>query len=374
VFVIYGLAMGGAESQLTSLLEASPGYLDTHRVTLLTMVAANDAVLRERLNRLNLSIESVAREGRSFPRFFFELVRWFKRARPDIVHTLLSGTSGTWGRLAARLAGVPGVIHSELSFAPTRSRWQRRLEPLANRLTDRFFPNAHAIARRLMTEGVPTDRIRVIRNGVDLDRFSEGPDPILRETWGLPADAVVAGFLGSLRPVKRPDLLLDALLVMPEADRPKFVAVAGEGVLMGSLQERVRSHPWLREHVRLLGLVVDTPDFFRSIDYLVLPSDTEGLPNVIVEAMASGVPCIATRVSDVPDLVSDNGFLVDPGDAAGLAAAMARMQRLPRNERRDLGLRGRVRAHEHFGLEQAAEHFWSAHLELLQYRRTRTVG
>lgn len=365
VFVIYGLSMGGAESQLTSLLEAGAHYLASHRVTLLTMATTDDAALRQRLARLDVTIDLVRRGGRSFPAFFVALVRWFRRERPDIAHTLLAGTAGTWGRLAARLAGVPGVIHSELSLAPTRTIWQRSMEPLANRLTDRFFPNAHAIAERLVSEGVRRDRIRVIRNGVDLLRFSVTAEPVFRSVWGVAHGAVVAGYLGGLRPVKRPGLLLDAILALPESDRPQLVVFAGDGDLMPVLRARVQADPWLREHVQFMGLVIDTPGFLASIDYLVLPSDTEGLPNVIVEAMAVGVPCIATRVSDVPDLVTDNGFLVDPGDAVGLAEAMRSMHRLRAEERKALGLRGRERANEEFGLDRAAELFWASHLELL---------
>lgn len=373
VFVIHGLSMGGAESQLTSLLEASEGYLEANRVTLLTLVPRKDSALQRRLKRLNLTIETVERAGRSFPRFFLELVQWFRSARPDIVHTVLSGTSGTWGRLAARVAGVPGVMHSELSFAPRRSSWQRRMEPLANRLTDRFLPNARAIAKRLESEGVPPDRIEVVRNGVDLERFAPGPNPELRATWGLRDGAVIAGFVGRLHAVKRPDLLLDAVLDVDESSRPDLVAVAGTGELAAQLRDRVENQEWLRSHVRLLGLVVDMPDFFRSIDYLVLCSDTEGLPNVIIEAMAAGVPCIATRVSDVPDLVTDNGFLVDPGNVHELAAAIATMQDLPADARRTMGMRGRARAEEQFGIDLAAGRFWQAHLDVLRRRHAPRV-
>ncbi len=373
VFVISSLAMGGAESQLTSLLEASARHLKTHRVTIVTLAITNDAPLRQRLSRLNLTIDMVARQGRSFPGFFVALVRWFRRVRPDIVHTLLSGTAGTWGRLAARLAGVPLIMHSELSLSPGRTGWQRRLEPLANRVTHRFLPNATAIAERLAHEGVPEARIRIVRNGVDLERFSPDVAATCRSGWGVADDALVAGFLGGLRPIKRPDLLLDALLALPEEERPDLVVFAGEGILMEELSTRLAADPWLRGHVRLLGLVVDTPSFLASIDYLVLTSDTEGLPNVIVEAMAAAVPCIATRVSDVPSLVTDNGFLVDAGDVRGLAAALATMNELTSPERRSLGHHGRTRAEREFGLDTAAERFWAAHHELLERRRSPKV-
>lgn len=365
VFCVSSLWMGGAESQLTSLLEHSSVHLANKRVTILTVTPRVDASLHERLAALDLRIATVARPGRSFPAFFLDLVRWFRRERPDLVHTLMSGTVGTWGRLAARLAGVPRVVHSELSLAHPRTRVQRALEPVANRFTLRFFPNARAIAQRLLQDGVPEERIRVIRNGVDLDRFSTLVEPRLRSGWPVADDAVVAGFLGMLRKEKRPELLIDAVTALPEQERPALVAFAGDGVLMPGLRARVDTDPWLRDHVRLLGLVTDTPGFLASIDFLVLTSDTEGLPNAIVEAMAAGVPCIATRVSDVPDLIDDPGLVVEPGDAHGLGEVIRKLCRMNRGELRALGQRGRERAVLEFGLASAAARFWAAHDEVL---------
>jgi glycosyltransferase involved in cell wall biosynthesis len=365
VFCVSSLWMGGAESQLTSLLEFSGEHLAGKRVTILTVTERADPTLRRRLEALDLKITTVGRPGRPFLAFFLDLVRWFRRERPDLVHTLMSGTVGTWGRLAARLAGVPRVVHSELSLAHPRTRVQRSLEPFVNRFTLRFFPNAHAIAQRLMEDGVPEGRIRVIRNGVDLDRFSTQVEPRLRAGWHVTDDDIVVGFLGMLRKEKRPDLLLDAVTALPAEHRPALVAIAGDGVLMPGLRARVDADPWLHHHVRLLGLVTDTPGFLASIDVLVLTSDTEGLPNAIVEAMAAGVPCIGTRVSDVPDLIGDPGLVVEPGDAQALATAIRKLLRLRRGELRELGQRGRDRAVREFGLAAAAAHFWAAHDEAL---------
>ena len=368
VFVLAGLPMGGAEAQLTSLLEARPVDAGRPRVTILTLTRDRDDALVRRLKRLDVEIATVDRTVMRFPGFFLALVRWFRRARPTLVHTVLSGTPGTWGRLAARAAGVPIVVHSERSFAPARTVWQRRFEPLAHRLTDRFFTNARAVADRLEAEGVPAGKIRVLRNGVDVARFARADRAAARRAWNVDENAVVAGFLGSLRPVKRPDLLLDALAIVPEAERPDGVLFAGDGPLREGLRARVDADPWAREHVRFLGVVPDAAGFLAALDYLVLTSDTEGLPNAILEAMAAGVPCLATRVSDVPELVTDNGQVVEPGDAGGLADAIRTMQRMSADERRALGARGHARAKRDFELGVAAGRFWSAHDELLAAR------
>lgn len=371
VFVLAGLSMGGAEAQLTSLLETRPTGSDGPRVTILTLTRDRNDELLRRLASLDVEIATVDRTAMRFASFFLALVRWFRRTRPALVHTVLSGTTGTWGRLAARLAGVPIVVHSERSLAPARTVWQRSFEPLAHRLTDRFFTNARAVADRLEAEGVPAGKIRVLRNGVDVARFGRVDRAAARRSWGVGEDAVVAGFLGSLRPIKRPDLLLDALAIVPEADRPDAVLFAGDGPLREGLHARVDADVWARDHVRFLGVVADAAGFLPALDYLVLTSDTEGLPNAILEAMAAGVPCLATRVSDVPELVTDNGQIVEPGDAEGLAAAIRTMQRTPAVERRALGAYGHARAQRDFDLAVGAERFWSAHDELLAARPVR---
>ena len=369
VFVLAGLAMGGAEAQLVAMLEAGADRAARHRVTVLTLTTARDASLVDRLVRLGVRIETVDRAASGFPAFFLRLARWFRRERPDLVHTVLSGSAGTWGRLTARLAGVRAIIHSERSLGWRGTRLQRRLEPLAHRVTTRVLTNARAVEERLLADGVPCAKLLLIRNGVDLERFSAVDGASLRRSWGIADGGVVAGFLGMLRPEKRPDLLLDALSELREADRPDMVAIAGDGPLMPEIRARIEADAWADDHVRLLGIIADTPAFLAAIDVLVLTSDTEGLPNAIIEAMAAGVPCIATRVSDVPDLVTDNGFVVDAGDVQGLADALGRMRRMDPEERRELGRRGALRAEAEFDLQTAASRFWDAHDEVMRVRR-----
>src|SRR5690606_36275810 len=122
------------------------------------------------------------------------------------------------------------------------------------------------------------------------------------------------------------------------------------------------------ERILFLGVRSDTPGFLAAIDVLVLTSDTGGLPNAVIEAMAAGRPVIATRVSDVPRLVTDNGYVVEPRDAAGLADALGRMRRLDSAERRCMGSAGRRRAEADYGLPVAAERFWRAHDRVLAGR------
>lgn len=372
LFIISGLNMGGVESQLTSLLEARAPAADEWRVTLLTLSRDRDEELVRRLEAVGVEFVLVDRAALSFPRFITDLVSAIRSARPDVVHTLLSGSTGTWGRIAARLARARHVVHSDRSLEPVKTRLQRLLEPLVDRLTDVFFTNAVAVAERLQASGVPASRIELVPNGVDIMRFATASGAHLREEWGVSGDDIVVGYLGMLRPEKRPQLLLDALELMEEDDVPARVVFAGGGELMEEMEARARACRWGPDKVLLLGVRSDAPAFLAAIDVLVLTSDTEGLPNAVIEALAAGRPVIGTRVSDVPDLVSGSGYVVEPGDAAQLAGALTRMLRLTPAERTLLGEAGRSRVEERYALPVAAERFWRAHDRMLAREGGRT--
>lgn len=364
IFVIPALKTGGMEKQLVAVLEADVAVLQRRRVELLTFLPAPDDRLLRRLERIGVLVHMIDRSAMSFPSFFIRLVRFFRAQRPDIVHALLAGSTGTWGRLAARLAGVRTIVFSDRTLFPPTTRIQRALDPLVIRLTTRFVTNAQATFDRLHRQGVPGHKIRLVRNGVDLERYHPTVVPSLRATWGITTDKVVAGFLGVFRPTKRPELFLEAILALPQDERPDFVVMAGDGVRMEAVRCRVESDPWLRSNCRLLGTVHDVPAFLRSLDFLVLTSDTEGLPNAILEAMASGVPSVSTRIADAPTLIDDDRFLAEPGDVAGLAAAIRRMMQIGREERKRLGDALRARAETEFALATSAQRFWAVHDDL----------
>jgi len=365
IMLLPSLTMGGTEAQLASLLEASSDTLSRVNVTIVTILPQRNPQLLKRFEALDIGIETIDRSAMSFFAFFTALVSYFSKAKPTIVHAFLGGSTGTWGRLAARVAGVPYILFSDRSLEPQLTRTQRLLDPLVRGLTTRFLPNAQATADRLQRQGVPTNKIFLLRNGVDTERFRPGLKQALRDEYHIPKDAIVAGFLGMLRPEKRPALFLDAVVRLPASSRPDYLLVAGEGEMRRDLELRLANDPWLREHCRLLGVVDDTPTFLASIDFLVLTSDAEGTPNAILEAMASGKPCVATRVSDVPLLLGSEEFLAERGDVSGIAVAIGKMVDLAPSQRTRLGMLGRERVLKSFSLEVAASQFWMAHIDLL---------
>ena len=365
VFVLSKYSVGGLEKQLANLIAHRPErarHVEIHAITLQT---PRSAEVQRRFEGAGVRTTLVNRDELGFPRFFLDLVRAMRRIRPAIVSTLLDSSAGAWGRLAAWLTRVPVIVHSDRLLATEGTRAHYALRPFLDRVTDRFLPNAHAISERLVASGVPRRKIRVMPNGVDLSVFDPGSARDLRREWGVSEDATVAGYLGRIAPLKRVDLLLRAVQRLPEASRPDVIVLAGDGPSLPQIHELVSGDPWLERHTRFLGSIDDTPGFLASIDYLVLPSESEGLPNVVLEAMAMNRPVIATTVSDVPILVADTGLLVPPSDVAALAEAIADMQQRGHDLRRELGRRARQRIEDEYDIVQSAERFWDAHLELL---------
>lgn len=364
LFVVHGLGIGGAERQILAYIKRAPRELDVRLIYFRTEEAGPDLLPAYR--ELGLLPRLINRLEYSLPTFVWALVREMQAQRPAIVHTVLAGSPGTWGRMAAVLAGVPHIVHSDRALNPPVPRPHQILRPWLDRMTERFLPNAAAIADWLVGMKVPSQKIRVMPNGVDVTRFNPAQVSGLRSQWGIPPTATVAGFLGRFRPEKRIDVLLDGVLALPVASRPDYLVLGGDGPLLPWVQQRIEQEPWLRERCRLVGLVQEVPAFLASIDYLLLTSDYEGMPNVVLESMAMAKPVVSTAVSDVPAMIKGVGFLAQPGRVESVAQALAEIQRLTSEERIRLGQAARAKALDTYEINRAAERFWQAHLEVLR--------
>ncbi|MBN2848988.1 MAG: glycosyltransferase [Coriobacteriia bacterium] len=229
---------------------------------------------------------------------------------------------------AARIAGVPLVLVSHGTDARSVMRddrfGRRGREALSH--ADLVVAVSAALRQTLRDEvGVPERvPIEVVNMGFDAGRFR--PDPDARHVLGVPAGERVVLFAGNLEPVKGLDVLLDAFeRVIAEGGADRLVIV-GDGPLRGVMEERVAASSTLGECVRFAGQLPQ-PDLARwmaAADVFVLPSRAEGLGLVLLEAMACGTPCVATRVGGVPEILDEDcGALVAPDDPAALAAAIA---------------------------------------------------
>lgn len=259
--------------------------------------------------------------------------RTFRRAvaefRPDTVFAPWAYPDG-WAatRLAAEF-GLPCVVQVHGSDVKLLDRHPSRARPTADALA-----RAHgvvAVSRDLATAvenlGVDRRKIRVIYDGVDADLFHPGDRAAARHRLNRPLDRPFALFVGNLVAVKRPDRILHAI-----ASTNADAVFIGEGPWKRRL-EAIACQLNLTHRVTFAGGRPQTelPDWYRAADVFVLPSDSEGVPNVLLEASACGTPWVASDVGGIPEILDrGHGRLVPPGDIAALAAAIADAVRSPR--------------------------------------------
>lgn len=251
------------------------------------------------------------------------LEQWLRTVGPDVVHV----HSGTWLKTvrAARRAGVRRVVHTAHGLLD-REPWHGvLLKRLAARHTDHVVAVSAALQREIARQiSRPLAAVSLIPNGIDTTRFHPGPRTgRLRERLGLPADAVLIGNVARLQEVKNHKLLLEAFAPLANRLPRLHLAVIGEGPLRQALLNRAAALG-IATRVHLIGAEADPAPLYREFDLYVLPSRAEGTSMSLLEAMASGIPVVATAVGGTPDLLAHGarGRLVQPGNPAQLEHAL----------------------------------------------------
>jgi glycosyltransferase involved in cell wall biosynthesis len=285
-----------------------------------------------------------------------QMVRLFRAGRFDVVHTH-NTYPHIWGSIAARMARVPVVVntrHGQRAGHGWKSRTQFRW---ASRLVDRIIAVSDDAAHLcVQADGVAPRKVIRIWNGIDVDDF---------QFTGPAAPPPVAISVARLSAEKDFPTLLRAVSIATRDVPDLTLKLVGDGPERNSL-ERLTQELNLTGHVKFLGERQDVPALLAKAGFFVTASLTEGISLTLLEAMAVGLPVIATRVGGNSEIVDDprTGQLVPPGDAAGLAAAMVAMCR--RSDRwQDLGRAGRERVEEHFEVRRMVSDYEKLYRELL---------
>ncbi len=352
MFVISGLERGGAERQLVIVANglAARGW----RVTVLSYLPFSETSLRTEVEESRvrlLSLDATGGVGKLVG--LARAVAVVRRERPDVLIGFMFHGMMT-ARMAGRLCGVPAVVSAVRS--ETHSRMRERVLGATGWLTDAVTVMSESLVSRLAERGV-ADRTRlvVIPNAVDFGRFAAGGcRGETRQALGIGEGEYMWLAAGRLSPEKDYAGLLRAFGELGE--RRTRLYIAGDGPLRGELA-RLVDELGLSGRVRLLGLRDDMAVLYGACDALVLSSAWEGMPNVVLEAMASGRPVVATAVGAVPEMVADGetGYVVPAGDPAALAGAMGRMMRLAPDERRAMGEVGRRVVRERHSVESVVD-------------------
>jgi glycosyltransferase involved in cell wall biosynthesis len=332
---------GGAEAHLIATVRNLEGYDIT-----VGYGASHDDEQIERLERAGVETQAFPLVRHYNPvttaPAVFSVARYLRRNDFDIVHTN-STEAGIVGRFAATIAGVPNVVHTVhgIPFADDRNALLNRFvlacERVAARNTDRIITNADVMATAYLDRGIGTpDQYTTIHSGIDLDPFRRASP-----AEDLPGDRPRVVMVGRLVDGKGLDVLLEAAEdVRSEAS----ICIVGDGPLSDTLEAEI-SDADLSDRVFLTGYRDDVPRVLAASDVLALPSFREGTPRVISEAMASGLPVVATDIAGIPEQVEDgeSGYLVPAGDAASLADRLNELLSDPQLRDR-FGERGRERA------------------------------
>jgi sugar transferase (PEP-CTERM/EpsH1 system associated) len=365
IHIVNSLGLGGTERGVLKVMQG----LDAARFEqkLCAIRGADPKLARSPVVDGKLLTAGKTKPGFRF--LLFQLVSLFREHKPHIVH------SRNWGAieavLAGRIAGVPVVIHSEhgyeldmLSGLPLRRRALRRaFYPMCDAVftVSNQLQRYHGQQVRILPE-----RIRVIPNGVDTQLFA--PDASrrqrARERFGFSSEDLVLGSIGRMVPIKGHDTMLRAGEVLLRRNKKVRLLLVGAGPDLDRHRSYVQSSELLKDRVVFVGASFDVADLYQAMDVFLLPSISEGLSNTLLEAMATGLPCIATDVGGNPELVShgEEGFLFPPGGVSQLAAFV---EQISENDtlRARFSAAARQRATSQFSLDRMMDAYTKLYTE-----------
>lgn len=281
----------------------------------------------------------------------FRLARLFDQHHIDLVHAQLY-RANVLSALAARLARRrPAVVVAQHSLSPAKGRFASIAAWATRPLTATTIAVSDAVKERLADGWGPApERVVVIQNGVDTERFHPRDGLAIRRELGLEPTVFVIGGVGRLSPVKGFDALLEAVAQLRRDGRETALVLVGDGPEHESLETQARSLG-LEDAVRFLGVRHDLEMIYPGFDVFALPSLREASPMALLEAMACGCAIVASRVGGVPEMIEDgrSGLLFDRTAPGALTKALARLAENP-GLRRSLGEEARRRSEERFSL------------------------
>lgn len=318
----------------------------------------------EELRRADVTLHDLRKRGRwDVLAFLFRFARLLRTERPTILHGYLcvpNLLTVLLRPLSPSTRIVWGIRASNMDLS--RYDWLARLTFfLACRtacLADLVIVNSHAGRDYHIAHGYPRHKTLVIPNGIDTERFQfdAAGRRRLRTEWGIPTEAVLIGLVGRLDPMKdHPTFLRATALLMQRDVRCRFVCV-GDGPLEYANQLRREAQALgLDDRLIWVGASDDMASVYSAFDIACSSSSSEGLPNVVIEAMACSRPCVVTDVGDSAAVVGDTGWIVPAYDPAALSNALAHLLYLDPDSRARLGVQARMRIVEQFSVERMVE-------------------
>ena len=297
-----------------------------------------------------------------------------RKERPHIVHTH-TAKAGFLGRLAARMAGVPVVVHTFHGhvlhgyYGPAKNELLRRIEQSLAWSTDRLVTVSEQVKNDLVGYGIAkAEKISIVPLGFDLDPFlnSQAQQGEFRREMGLSDEHKLVGIVGRIFPIKNHALFLESAARIAAQEPVARFVIVGDGVFRPNLEHQARELG-ITDRVLFTGWRRDLPRICADLNVLVVSSDNEGTPVSAIEAMAAGCPVVATRVGGLPDLIEDHktGRLVPPRDADALACAVGGLLQSPHTAG-ELGRNGQEFVRQRFTVRRLLGDMDHLYTELLE--------
>ncbi|MFN8619362.1 MAG: glycosyltransferase [Chloroflexota bacterium] len=355
------LEPGGAERQLMLLAQHLPA--DRFQVSFVLLGEMTE--MAREAERLGASVHvlgATRRRGDPMPVFGARVagrvatyVRLCRAERYDIVDAWLY-LQYALSALVRPVAAMPVLLAGRRSLSGFKEGFglvERTIDQIATRSVDRFVANSQAVAEDVVArEGIRRRRIRVIRNGVVIPPERDAVRrAAAREMLGVPADAPVVGCVGTFKKGKGQDRVLEVMDIVWSTIPDAWIVLVGDGPTRAALEAVVAERGQRR--VRFTGILPDARDAYDGFDALVSASDAEGLPNVVLEAAAAGLPVVATDAGGTREIIIDGvtGVLVPVADGPALAAGLIRVLLDPALAAR-LGAAARGHAEKAFGIDR----------------------
>lgn len=378
VHIITGLSTGGAERALYSLLYGGLTEKFNNRVVSLS----SEGTYGSRIRNLGIPVATLGMKYRlPFVNTLQQLRKEVQVSAPDVIQGWMYH-----GNLAATLAHIIAPGQPALAWNIRHSLYDMKCEKRmtrqiirANRTfsgrPDAIIYNSHVSRQQHEEFGFRANDTCVIPNGFDLGRHKPSPDirRKIRLSLGIPPGSRVIGHVARLHPMKNHAGFIRAAVRATSSLEDVHVILAGRGVRPDNYPLMARIPEAVHDRFHCLGEREDVPSLLNAMDVVVSSSSWgEAFPNILGEAMATGVPCVATNIGDSALIVDDTGISVPPGDEAALAEALMKILAVSETQRRELGATARARVRSSYSLATVVEEYANVYERLGQ--RNRTTG
>ncbi|MCD0459859.1 glycosyltransferase [Roseiconus lacunae] len=346
-FLLSNPGLGGIERRLSWVVPELNAL--GHDANILNLRShSNAAPLWE---QSGVPVHSIPHEGVNRWLVAPRLYKTLRKQRPDVIH-IYGLRANLVGRVTAKLACDASIISGQVSTDDWRKWYHVSLDRMTSPCVDRYMTNADAVSRAFARrEKIPDEKLVTIYNGIDVNRYccDGGARTAAREALNLTGNDVIFMMIANVRPAKNHAMLLDAVARLRSITSGFKVVLVGKD-FTGSFEDEIRSRN-LDDSVQYVGYQSDAGRLWPAADVAVLTSRWEGFPFSLLEAMASGLPVIATDVGGVSELIADqkSGFVVPPDAPDSLCESMRLLVESP-DKRSLMGRRGRERAKTEFGL------------------------